>query len=130
MRQRCNNPNNEFYYRYGGRGIAYCDEWKEFLPFYQWAIANGYSDELTLDRIDNDGNYSPENCKWSTQHEQSINKTHIQGKTGVVGVRWKMNRYQAEFWWYGKYHYVGRYKTIEEAKAAREKAIEAVKCSS
>jgi len=129
MKTRCNCKANKFYNRYGGRGITYCDEWETFIPFWNWAIASGYRDDLTLDRIDNDGNYSPSNCKWSTQHEQSMNKTHIKGSTGVVGVRWKANRYQAEFTRYGKRHYVGRFKTIEEAVNAREKALKVYECS-
>ena len=126
MKQRCNNEANAFYHRYGGRGVSYTKDWEEFMPFYEWAMANGYRDDLTLDRIDNDGDYTPENCKWSTQHEQSMNKTHLQSKTGVVGVRWKANRYQAEICRYGEYHYIGRYETLEEAKAARDAALEAL----
>jgi len=129
MKQRCDNDKNAFYHRYGGRGITYTEAWKEFLPFYEWAISNGYREDLTLDRIDNNGNYTPENCKWSTQREQSLNKTHMQGKTGAVGVRWRANRYQAEFCRNGEHHYVGRFKTIEEAVAARAAALEAIECS-
>ena len=129
MKTRCNCKTNKFYHRYGGRGITYAEEWKDFVPFYEWAMQNGYSDSLTLDRIDNDGNYTPTNCKWSTQHEQSMNKTHMKGKTGIVGIRWKSNRYQAEICRYGKTYYVGRFKTIEEAISARQIALEAIKCT-
>lgn len=75
MKSRCNNPNRKCYCYYGGKGIKVCDEWsKDFMSFYNWAISNGYSDELTLDRIDGDKNYSPDNCRWATRHEQRINQ--------------------------------------------------------
>jgi len=74
MKNRCRNPNFFEYHRYGGRGIKVCDEWQEFLPFYNWAITNGYKDNLTIDRIDNDGNYEPSNCRWATIQEQNANK--------------------------------------------------------
>lgn len=72
MKQRCNNKNASYYYCYGGRGIKVCDEWENsFETFRDWALANGYEDGLTIDRLNNDGNYEPSNCKWSTQKEQS-----------------------------------------------------------
>lgn len=74
MRNRCNNPNNEGYDNYGGRGIKVCDEWDKFSAFYYWAMSNGYTDELTLDRIDVNGNYEPTNCKWKTYKYQNNNK--------------------------------------------------------
>lgn len=74
MKDRCCRPQNTNYRLYGGRGIRVCDEWKnDFESFRRWALSNGYSDELTLDRIDNDGDYEPNNCRWCTPKEQSNN---------------------------------------------------------
>ena len=75
MKQRCLNPNSSSYRNYGGRGILICDEWAtSFDNFQAWAIQNGYSDSLTIDRIDINGNYSPTNCRWISNFEQQSNK--------------------------------------------------------
>lgn len=75
MKTRCYNKNYSLYHRYGGRGIQVCEEWrKSFKSFREWALKNGWSEELSLDRINNDGNYEPSNCKWSTCVEQSNNR--------------------------------------------------------
>lgn len=75
MKNRCSNENTSSYYRYGARGITVCDEWlNNFQSFYDWAMENGYRDDLTIDRIDNDNGYSPDNCRWITMHEQNRNK--------------------------------------------------------
>lgn len=72
---RCENPNRKAYSRYGGRGIKVCEEWHDFINFYNWAINNGYQENLSIDRIDNKGNYEPSNCRWATAKEQSINRS-------------------------------------------------------
>lgn len=74
MRARCYNPNNDDYKHYGGRGIKICDEWQDYETFQSWALRNGYVDGLTIDRIDVNGDYCPNNCRWITMDEQKANK--------------------------------------------------------
>lgn len=80
MRERCSNPNHSSYYLYGERGISVCDEWnRDYDSFRAWSLANGYNDkakrgECTLDRIDNDGGYCPENCRWVPMCVQNQNR--------------------------------------------------------
>jgi hypothetical protein len=78
MKNRCLNKRQISYKDYGGRGIKICDDWLEFENFKNWAMSNGYSEDLTLDRVDTDGNYCPKNCKWATKIQQTINKRNVE----------------------------------------------------
>lgn len=106
MKQRCYNANDDFYYCYGAKGITVCEEWKNsFQNFYDWAISHGYDEKLSIDRIDSNGNYCPENCRWANSSVQSRNRTdrkryiydgqelllsEISEKTGIrVGTLWQ-----------------------------------------
>jgi len=73
MIQRCENPNNQEYKNYGGRGISICFEWHDAATFFKWAMANGYGEDLTIDRINNDGNYEPNNCRFIIEAAQHRN---------------------------------------------------------
>lgn len=90
MKQRCCYVKDKRYENYGGRGIAVCDEWKNnFEKFYGWAIENGYSESLTIDRINNDGNYEPNNCRWISNKQQQSNRQNnrhitLNGETKTV----------------------------------------------
>lgn len=86
MKTRCYNKNSSVYKNYGGRGIQVCSDWKDYKVFSEWASKNGYNEKLTLDRIDNNKGYSPDNCRWISFEEQQCNKRNnvylcYQGKT-------------------------------------------------
>lgn len=104
IKNRCYNPNSEFYHCYGGRGIKMCPEWlgeNGLINFAEWALKNGFKENLTIDRINNDGDYAPDNCRWTTNKIQSNNRNnnvHItfNGEThtisewsDIVGIRAK-----------------------------------------
>lgn len=89
IKDRTSNPNQNRYYCYGAKGVSICDEWKDFQTFYDWAMSNGYSDELTIDRIDINGNYEPSNCRWATivQQQNNTSRNHFltyDGKTQTI----------------------------------------------
>lgn len=75
MRQRCNNPKHPKYPRYGGRGVRVCQEWGSIEIFSKWAFENGWAEGLTIDRINNDGDYTPENCRWVSSADNSRRKS-------------------------------------------------------
>jgi hypothetical protein len=124
IKDRTLNPKNKKYSDYGGRGITICEEWKnDFMSFYNWAMSNGYEENkgLSIDRIDNDGNYCPENCRWTTQTIQSRN-TRIQknNTSGYRGVNYRKStgKYQVEITVNNKKIHLGTFPTAVEGAIA------------
>lgn len=72
--KRCENPNSTDYFNYGARGVSICDEWRDFSVFRCWALSNGYTERLTIDRLNENGNYGPFNCRWATSKQQAEHK--------------------------------------------------------
>lgn len=121
MKYRCLNKNGSAYKHYGGRGIKVCKEWLEFLPFYEWAMSHGYKEKLTIERIENNGNYEPDNCTFATWQEQSRNKRmRKDNKTGTQGICWaeKRKKYRA----YINGNSIGYFNNVSDAVAARKVA--------
>jgi hypothetical protein len=124
IKNRVFNIKNKAYKNYGGRGITICDEWKnDAEAFYNWAILNGYEENkgLSIDRIDNDGDYCPENCRWTTPTIQSRNQRIPKNNTsGYKGVNYRKStgKYQARISVNKKSIYLGLYPTAEEGAIA------------
>ena len=128
MKQRCSNTKEKNYYRYGGRGIIVCDDWnKSFTSFYEWSLDNGYNDELTIDRVDNNVGYYPSNCQWITQGKNTaVGKRgkFSSNKSGYTGVSWDKfrNKWFSSIRVNNKNINLGRYTLIIDAVKARIEA--------
>jgi hypothetical protein len=95
MKQRCYNPKNRAFHFYGGRGIKVCEEWlNSSKKFSEWAINNGYREDLSIDRIDVNGDYEPSNCRWATSVEQNLNRRPRKSKEEASNGKWIANRSQ------------------------------------
>ena len=92
MRKRCNSVTSSGYAQYGGRGIAICAEWDDYAVFRSWAHANGYQDNLSIERIDNDGSYEPANCRWANKKSQARNRR------STAWVEWRGERLSLAEW--------------------------------
>lgn len=125
IRKRCFSKKTKQYKDYGGRGITVCKEWNNYEVFRDWALANGYDEKLTIDRINNDGNYEPSNCRWVTQKIQCINKRllvpNITGYPGVF-IREGVKGWNSQIGINGKRIWLGSFDTPEQASEAYEKA--------
>lgn len=128
MRARCNNPKNLKYKYYGGKGVSICDAWDNFENFQNWALENGYEDSLTIDRIDGNKGYCPENCRWVPKYKQFANQEGRKGK--LIGVKYRpykthdevKNRHYVATIQNGRKTsiFVGAYHTPIEAAFARD----------
>lgn len=130
MKHRCYYTKDQNYQYYGGRGIKVCEEWKNnFEAFYDWSIKNGYQEGLSIDRIDVDGDYEPNNCRWATTLQQNLNRNaSIRNTSGYVGIS-KTKEYKCGIRWSseigvdGKVIKLGQYATKKEALDVRNQYI-------
>lgn len=136
MKERCYNPKNKKYKHYGGKNVTVCDEWKsDFMSFYKWCIKHGYKDpgkertKIVIDRINNDGNYNPGNCRFLTYSRSQENTCllRIDNTIGYRGVYLKKKKFKdcwfARVKWGGVYYHLGQFDTPELAAIARNNWI-------
>lgn len=121
MKARCLDTNSKAYKTYGGVGITVCEEWKDYVNFKKWALSNGYSEELSIDRIESTGNYEPSNCRWATPSLQSQNtKVNSKNTSGVKGISLtKYNTWEVYIGIDKKRVNLGTYKKDQFIKAIR-----------
>lgn len=127
MKTRCNCISNKFYKNYGGRGIKVCDDWMDYENFRDWAIINGHSEDLSLDRIDCNGNYEPLNCRWTDNETQARNKSGKMStnSSGFIGVYWSKRdkKWQSRIVVSGKYIYLGVFEDKKQAALERDRYV-------
>lgn len=121
MKRRCKGRDDHNRRLYKDRGIKVCEEWIQFKPFLEWAMSNGYQDDLTLDRIDPLADYCPSNCRWVSYTVQNRHLSQRKSALGVRNVRKvSANSFSVRFTHNGKELHLGCYKTLEEAIEARD----------
>ena len=132
MKRRCTEKTNSGYANYGGRGIKICKEWEnDYISFRDWALCNGYIESklsrnnISIDRIDNDGNYEPCNCRWVTNTIQHRNTRRIMStnKSGFRGVDFYKKKWRASITVSGKHIHIGTFDSAECAAKARDNYI-------
>ena len=120
---RCNYPTHKSYKNYGGRGVSVCERWKSFDNFYA-DMGNAPSNKHSIDRKEVNGDYTPENCKWSNRNEQSANtRRRLDNSSGFTGVAKVNNKWRAVVNWEGVRRHLGYFKTPEEAATWRDAYI-------
>lgn len=126
MIYRCYKPTKSGYERYGGKGVTVCDEWiNSFENFLEWSLVNGYSDVLTIDRIESTNPYGPSNCRWSDYFTQEANRgMHKDNTTGYKGVAPLNGKFRSYLTRKRITKHLGMFNTLEEAVMAREYALE------
>lgn len=124
MKRRCLNPRGKEIELY--RGVTICEEWLNFVPFMEWSLANGYTDLMTIDRIDTDKGYEPANCRYVDHSVQAANRRMTEkNSSGHVGVSWAKGKWVAKVQWRRKQIHLGRFSNISDAVKARNDYLDA-----